>query len=274
MRELTPLLDGLGFPESIRWHDGRAWLCNWGTGAVLAVTAPGSAETPVQLSRQALPYSIDWLIDGRLLVVDGPRRRLLVHNPDDGLAPFADLTAFGPAPFNELVSDGLGGAFVNGGSGLIVHVDPQGIARVVADGLQWPNGMALLQHEQTLVVADSHTRQLLAFDIEHDRSLSGRRIWASLADAPDGICADVDDTIWVASVPGQHCIRVAAGGDEIDRVNVGQAAFSCALGGPGRRTLFIGAADWPGMAAAMSAGPGTTGRLLATDTHSSPGGGT
>src|SRR5947207_8864368 len=30
MTETQLVIDGLGFPESTRWHDGRVWLCNWG----------------------------------------------------------------------------------------------------------------------------------------------------------------------------------------------------------------------------------------------------
>jgi hypothetical protein len=39
MMDLSLMIDGLGIPESTRWHDGKAWLCNWGAGEVLAVTA-------------------------------------------------------------------------------------------------------------------------------------------------------------------------------------------------------------------------------------------
>ena len=40
--------------------------------------------------------------------------------------------------------------------------------REVADGLKWPNGMALLDDGRTLVVADSHAQQLVAFDVQDD----------------------------------------------------------------------------------------------------------
>ena len=38
-RQLTPhvLLDGLAIGESARWHDGRLWFANWGTGEIIAV---------------------------------------------------------------------------------------------------------------------------------------------------------------------------------------------------------------------------------------------
>jgi sugar lactone lactonase YvrE len=268
--ETNVLLGGLGFPESTRWRGGRVWLCNWGAGEVLAVTPDGGREVMARLAPQTLPFSIDWLPDGRLLVIDGPQRRLLCEEPEGTFGTIADLAGFGPAPFNELVVDGAGNAYVNGGPGLIVGVRPDGTVREVADGLQWPNGMALVDEGQTLVVADSHAEQLVGFDVAGDGTLSGRRVWAALEHAPDGICADADGAVWVASVPGQHCVRVLEGGDVLNTVAVDRGCFACMLGGEDGRTLFIAAAEWRGMEKAMRKGPGQTGRLLAAPEQPAP----
>jgi sugar lactone lactonase YvrE len=209
MGDTQVVLEGLGFPESTRWRDGRIWLCNWGFGEVLAVTPDGRREVVAQLAPNTLPFSIDWLPDGRLLVIDGPRRTLLRREPDATLTTVGDLTGYGPAPFNELVVDSAGNAYVNGGTGSVVLVRRDGTVRTVADGLLWPNGMALVDHGRTLVVADSHANQLVAFAVAVDATLSNRRVWADLQHAPDGICADAEGAIWVASVPGRHCVRGA-----------------------------------------------------------------
>src|SRR5690242_1016775 len=156
------LIEGLGFPESTRWRDGRVWLCNWGAGEVLAIGGDGDQEVVARLPRQTLPFSIDWLPDGRLLIVDGPGRQLLVQ-AGEAFNVFADLTKFGPAPFNEIVVDAAGNVYVNGGPGVVVLVRPDGRVRQVAEGLRWPNGMALIDQGRTLVVADSHAEQLLGF---------------------------------------------------------------------------------------------------------------
>ena len=252
----------LGFPESIRWHHERIWLCNWGAGEVLALSADGEREVRLRLPPETLPFSIDWLPDGRLLVIDGTRRLLLVQEPDGSLATVADLSGCSSAPFNELVVDSAGNAYVNGGTGSIVLVAGASI-REVASGLKWPNGMALIDEGRTLVIADSHDEQLLAYDVGNDGSLSQRRVWAELENAPDGICADADGAIWVASVPGQHCIRVREGGSVLGEVTVDRGCFACMLGGADGRTLFVAAAQWRGMEAAMRDGPGSTGRVIA-----------
>ncbi|MBV8987237.1 MAG: SMP-30/gluconolactonase/LRE family protein [Solirubrobacterales bacterium] len=260
--ETHVLLDGLGFPESTRWRDGRIWACNWGAGEVLAVSSGGIREVTARLAPHTLPFSIDWLPDGRLLVVDGPRRLLLRQGQDGALAAIADLTGFGPAPFNELVVDASGNAYVNGGPGTVVCVAADGSVRQVASGLKWPNGMALIDDGRTLVVADSHAQQLVAFEVRDDASLSDRRVWAELEHAPDGICADADGATWVATVPGQRCMRVREGGQVLGTVTADRGCFACMLGGDDGRTLFIAAAEWHGMEAAMRDGPGVTGQLL------------
>ncbi len=269
MSEPKVLLNGLGFPESTRWHEGRAWLCNWGTGEVLAVNGDGEREVAASLARETIPLSIDWLPDGRMLIVDGPGGRLLRQEPGGNLHPVADLTAVGRPPFNELVVAPDGNAYVNGGPGIIC-VKPDGGMRVVADGLQWPNGMAITDDGRTLIVADSHLKQLLAFEVASDGTLAGRRIWADLEDAPDGICADADGAVWVATVPGQRCERVREGGEVLSTVAVDRGCFACMLGGEDGRTLFIAAAEWPGMAVAMSQGPNWTGQLLAAAGQPAP----
>ena len=270
MSETTLMLDGLGFPESTRWHDGRIWLCNWGSGEVLAVASGGEAEVMARLAEPTLPFSIDWLPDGRLAIVDGPRGVLLRQERDGSLETVADLTALGPPPYNELVIAGAGNAYVNGGPGSVVLVRPDGHVRQVADGFRWPNGMALIDGDRTLVVADSHLEQLIAFDVGSDGALSGRHVWADLEHAPDGICADADGAVWVASVPGQYCVRVRQGGEVLDTVEVDRGCFACMLGGNDGRTLFIAAARWRGMEAAMSEGPGRTGQLLAAPGQPAP----
>ena len=236
---------------------------------MLAVSSDGGREVMARLAPQSIPMSIDWLPDGRMLVIDGPAGRLLRQEPDGTLGIVADLTALGRPPFNELVVDAAGNAYVNGGPG-IVCVRPDGSMRQVADGLQWPNGMALVDGDRVLVVADSHAEQLVAFEVEDDGALGDRRVWADLEYAPDGICADSDGAVWVASVPGQRCARVREGGEVLDTVAVDRGCFACMLGGEDGRTLFIAAAEWHGMQAAMSNGPDWTGQLLAAPNRPAP----
>jgi sugar lactone lactonase YvrE len=70
--------------------------------------------------------------------------------------------------------------------------------------------------------------------------LTGRREWAPLPGiAPDGICLCSDGTVWVANALGSECVRVAEGGEILERVITSQGCFACMLGGEDRRTLYL-----------------------------------
>jgi sugar lactone lactonase YvrE len=270
MRGLSVVTDGLGIPESTRWRDGKVWLCNWGAGEVLAVTPGGEREVIAQLAPQTLPFSIDWLPDGRILVVDGPRRLLLRVEPDGALVPLAELSSLGDGAANELVVDGTANAYVNGGAGSVVRITPDGSVDKVADGLKFPNGMALIDRDRTLIVADSYAQALIAYEVHGDGPPSAGRVWAELEHAPDGICADADGALWIATVPGRRCIRVREGGEVLDTVAADRGCFACMLGGDDGRTLFIATAKWRGMETLAKDGPGLTGQMLAAPNQPSP----
>jgi sugar lactone lactonase YvrE len=73
-----------------------------------------------------------------------------------------------------------------------------GTAREVANGLAFPNGMAVTPDNDTLIVAESFAARLTAFDIAADGNLSNRRVWADVTG--DGICIDAEGAVWCSAV--------------------------------------------------------------------------
>jgi sugar lactone lactonase YvrE len=260
MPQTRTLLTGLGFGESPRWHHGRLWFCNWGFGEVMTVDLDGNSDVVAQVPT-TIPFSIDWLPDGRLLVVSGQEALVLRQEPGGALVTHADLTGL-DSVFNEIVVDGRGNAYVNGG--IVALVAPDGSARQVAGDLEFGNGMAVTPDNSTLIVAESHGNRLTAFDVAADGSLSGRRVWADLEGGfPDGICIDADGAVWYADVPNKRCVRVREGGTVLQTIDLDRGCFACMLGGRGGRTLFMVAAEWRGMEH-MTDGA-KTGQVLAAD---------
>ena len=272
MSRWTQLLDGIALGESPRWHGGRLWFSDWGAGEILAVT-PG-AEPEVVARLPSFPFSMDWLPDGRLLVVS--QAEVLRLDASGSLVPYADLGPVSEQAWNEIVVDAAGNTFVDcvgfdlmagdePAPGLVAVVTPDGAVRRVADGLEFPNGMAVTPDGTTLVVAESYAGRLTAFDIGADGSLSGRRVWAQLAGAaPDGICLDATGAVWFADVPNRRCVRVREGGEVLDVLETDDGCFACMLGGADGRTLFMVTADWTGLSGTMGGGA-RTGRLLAAE---------
>jgi sugar lactone lactonase YvrE len=108
----------------------------------------------------------------------------------------------------------------------------------LADGLRFPNGIAVSADSKRLVVAEMDGEGLAEYDIEADGSLNFRGRFGSVK-APDGICLDRDGAVWVASFNEDAFIRLDCDGRELHRINVpGRRAIACVLGGAERRTLF------------------------------------
>jgi sugar lactone lactonase YvrE len=252
------LLTGLVFGESPRWRAGRLWLSDMGARELICVDLAGQRE--LMASIPAGLSGIGFLPDGRLLLVSMYGGLLLRREADGTLATHSDLTGLYRPPWNDLVVDGRGNAYVNNlgfdfgtnaefAPGSIVLVTPDGSARSVADGLAFPNGMAVTPDNDHLIVAESYGNRLTAFDIAADGSLSSQRVWAALEGGhPDGICIDSEGAVWYGDVPARSCVRVREGGEVLQTVELDRGCFACALGGENGRTLFIMAADFSSVA--------------------------
>jgi sugar lactone lactonase YvrE len=127
--------------------------------------------------------------------------------------------------------------------GRIILVTPDGEMRVAAEGLCFPNGIAVSPDNRRLVVAEMDAGCLADYDIGADGALALRRRFG-LFKAPDGICLDAEGAVWVASFNDDTFIRIDRDGRERERLTVpGRRAIACALGGPHRRTLFCLSAE-------------------------------
>jgi len=236
---------GIQMGESPRWHDGRFWMCDWLAGEILVFDDRANRHVVARV--EGLPFSIDWLPDGRLVATTPSG---VVKGPD--LSPYG---ATGQA-FNEIVVDAVGRVWVDmPGSmpweepkpGTVTVVLPDGSSRMAAGDVWFPNGMVIVG-EDTLVLAESHANRLTAWTITESGELVDRRVWAELGpgSAPDGICADAEGSVWYASVPGQSCTRVAEGGEVLETITADRGCFACMLGGNDGRRLYIVANHWAG----------------------------
>jgi sugar lactone lactonase YvrE len=248
-RTTTILLDGLAFPEGPRWHAGRLFFSDQHDRRVVVMDTNGNAETVVEVPQQ--PSGLGWLLDGRMLVVSMLDRRVL-RLEDGHLIEHADLSSLAPGECNDMVVDSRGRAYVgNFGFDMyagdearetcMIAVEPDGSARVVADGLAFPNGTVITDDGRTLIVGESYAGRLSAFTIAGDGALGARRLFAQLDGAvPDGICLDAEGAIWVACPLTGRCLRIRDGGDVLDEIAVSNTfAYACMLGGDDRRTLYM-----------------------------------
>ena len=244
MTPMKPILDGGRYFEGPRWHAGRLWFVDCMERTLLSLSPSGEREQHAKFEDDT-PCGLGVLPDGKIVVLTMFRKRLMAF-ADGQLSLYADLSRIATGT----IVDGLGRAYVGdlgfdlppppdrGPVGRIILVMPDGETRVVADGLRFPNGIAVSADNSRLVVAEMDGECLAEYDIEADGGLNFRRRFGSMK-APDGICLDHEQAVWVASFDECAFIRVDRGGRELQRLEVpGRRAVACVLGGPARRTLF------------------------------------
>lgn len=268
------LLDGLLFPEGPHWRGGRLWFSDIHQHRVMTVGLDGSPDVAAECFFR--PSGLGFRGDGAALVVDMLGKRVM--RIEDGTPrEHADLGALASEACNDMVVDGAGRAYVSSlgrrgppdaprparlrplaphvrayfvEAGVantpepseIMRVDPDGSARLAADGVLSPNGMAITPDGGTLIVAETYANRLSAFAIGPDGELGARRVFAEVGEAmPDGICLDAEGAVWIASPYTHEFLRVREGGAIADRIALpdGKLAVACMLGGEDRRTLFL-----------------------------------
>lgn len=256
MKATTTLVEGLYFGEGPRWHEGRLWFSDFYAHAVKSVDEAGALRTELELDDQ--PSGLGWLPDGRLLVVAMKERAVKRLDPT-GLVLHADISELTAHLCNDMVVDAHGTAWVgNFGFDLdaelkargpdvyadhppanLVRVDADGSVHLAAQDMHFPNGCVVSADGTTLIIAETLASCLTAFTINDDNTLTDRRVWAALDGvAPDGICLNEHNQVWVANALAAEVILVAEGGAIIDRVQTSQFCYACILGGHDGKTLF------------------------------------
>ncbi len=268
-RQFETLHSGGGFFESPRWHDGKWFVSDFYHHEIISLTEDGNVKVEMTVENQ--PSGIGWLPDGSMLVVSMKDHCILRKAMDGSIAVHARLSSYCNGPLNDLVVDSKGNAWV-GDFGFdlmnfqdpsptnLVLVKPNGETTVVATEMLFPNGMVIIDDENTLVVGETLGCRYTAFDINDDGSLSNRRVFAQLAPtptigtfndvlpqiavAPDGCCVDSDGNLWIADALGNRLLHITEGAEILEEIKApeGLGFFACMLGGSDGKTLLACAA--------------------------------
>ena len=272
MARATRIITGdLWFGEGPRWRAGRLWFSDFGEQAIRSVSPGGDVRTELALAGSR-PSGLGWTPAGELLFVSMDRGQVGRLAADGSVHTHADLSGLSRWPWNDMVVDKAGRAYVgefgfdfnadmaarglpavvaDHPSAQLVCVQPDGAVEIAAADMHFPNGSVITQDGGTLIVAETLGCRLTAFDIGRDGRLSNRRTWAPLGKRlPDGICLDADGAVWFANPDAPECVRVAEGGKVLEVIETGLPCFACMLGGDDGRDLFMLTASWgaPGVA--------------------------
>ena len=249
---LRTLVAGGRYLESPRWHGDYLWMVDSLARMILRLRATGDCEKVCDV--EGVPGGLGVRSTGEVVVVSMFKGMLLEYRAGH-LTTLADLRAVAAGTLDDMIIDGQGRAYVGdlgfdlrrpatGALGRVILVPREGTSpRVVAEGLRFPNGLAVSGDGKQLLVAESAGDCLVRFDIEDDGSLLFRGRFGRLGE-PDGICMDREGCVWVSLFKEDAFARVDGAGRVLERVSTpGRRAVACALGGQDRRTLFCLSAE-------------------------------
>ncbi len=172
-----------GRPNGAIVEDDYLWFCDSGYNAIRRLHLPSGQLDAVldRISGQPLNMPNDLLFDAQ-------------HN--------LVFTCPGPPDGDQL--------------GYVAVYRPTGSAEIVADGLVYPNGLALFPQTHTLLIGETHQQRIWCghWDTE-GISWENIRVWASVVEAPDnaplpgpdGMCVGPDGNLY-ATVFGVGQVRV------------------------------------------------------------------
>lgn len=253
------LASGFGYLEAARWRDGGLYFSDVKERKVFRMAPDGSYAVVLELPQR--PSGLGWTTAGDLLVVGMEDNSLKRVGAGGDIHASLDLSGHA-IHTNDMTVDARGNAYVTQfGYDLFEHAppEPSDIVRIdeagnvahFGGGLVFPNGIVIAPDGKTLVVAESFSHRLTAFDVAPDGGLSNQRLFAQFGDPerdiPDGICMDSAGAVWAAMPFAGEFRRVLDGGTVTDRITpapgAGTYCVDCILGGKDGRTLFMLVAD-------------------------------
>jgi sugar lactone lactonase YvrE len=253
--EATLVADGFRVGEGPRWHSDRLWFSDIFDEKVYSFHEDTGLTIQARLER---PSGLGWLPDGSLLVAilareDGMNYRgpaVLSRVDKNQVQTFLALDETNTS-FNDMVTLACGRSYLNlyrgGGIGSdeLLLVEADGSSRIVASELFHPNGMAVTPDGQTIIMSETHNGHITSFSIDEDGGLFDKKTFASDLQLPDGLCLDAEGAVWIGSLFASEFLRVGECGAITHRVRVPTPYWALApmLGGAGRRTLYLLAAD-------------------------------
>ena len=247
------LVGGFQFTEGPVWHpDGYLLFSDIPANVIFKYTADEILETYLSPSQNSNGLTLDR--NGQLVACEHSGRRISrqspsrlmetvashwggkrLNSPNDVVVHSSGCIFFTDPPYGikpEEVELGFNGVY---------RIDSDNSVKLLESDFEGPNGLAFSPDESVLYVDDSERRNVRAFDVLEDCSLSRDRIFMDMdvpaTGNPDGMKVDIDGNLYVTGGGGIWVITP-------DGTHLGTIAFpeqpaNLAFGGDSYQTMFI-----------------------------------
>jgi sugar lactone lactonase YvrE len=237
--------EGLRYAEGLAVDsEGAVYFADSGAGRIYKLEQ-GRARVITRQSEGAKGLAFG--PDGRLFACQAGKRRVVAYGTDGKESVVAD----GVDP-NDIVINRDGGLyFTDSLRQRVWYVDPAGVARVVDEGLAFPNGLVFWPDRGTLVVADTRGDHLSAYRVERNGDIAFRQSYYPLRSLPgridsgaDGLAVDSAGRLYATTLVGLQMFDPTGRlGGVIHMPSGTDFMTSVAFGGPKFDELYVTCVD-------------------------------
>jgi len=168
--------------------------------------------------------------DGSVITVADQYQEKKLNSPNDCVVRSDGIIYFTDPPY------GLEGRPQECPFNGVFRVSPGHEPVLLLEDMEKPNGLAFSPDEQFLYIADTSREHIRVFSVDPSGDLKEGRVFASVG-RPDGMKADVDGNLYVASTEG--IVVFNPGGNRLEVLAVPERPSNCAFGDRDKKTLFI-----------------------------------
>ena len=205
-----------------------------GVGDIFVTLPEGSTGNGIRFGRDGTMFVADYT-GHNILQVNPETRKVstLAHNPNmnqpNDLAISPDGTLWASDP-NWKES-----------TGQVWRIDADGTVTLVAPDMGTTNGIEVSPDGKTLYVNESAQRNIWAFTISDDKSLTDKRLFKKFDDHGfDGQRCDADGNLYVTRYGKGTVVKLSPKGEILQEINVlGSRPSNLCFGGPGGKTVYV-----------------------------------
>ncbi|KAB8041361.1 SMP-30/gluconolactonase/LRE family protein [Janthinobacterium aquaticum] len=205
-----------------------------GKGEVYLTLPGASIANGIRFGSRGQMYLADY-IEHTIYVVDPATRALTIHARDARMTQPNDIAI--------TANDVLYASDPNwkANTGRVWRIDPDGTVTLALDTMGTANGIEVSPDGATLYVNESVQRNIWAYDIAPDGSLSNKRLLIKFDDfGMDGMRVDVDGNLYVTRYGKSTVVKLSAQGKLLREISVpGAKPSNITFGGPDGRTAYV-----------------------------------
>ncbi|WP_312438476.1 SMP-30/gluconolactonase/LRE family protein [Janthinobacterium sp.] len=205
-----------------------------GKGEVFLTLPGASIANGIRFGSRGQMYLADY-IEHTIYRVDPLTRAVTVHARDERMTQPNDIAI--------TQDDVLYASDPNwkNDTGRVWRIAPDGTVTLALDTMGTANGIEVSPDGRTLYVNESVQRNLWAYTIEKDGSLSGKRLLKTFDDfGMDGMRVDVDGNLYVTRYGKGTVVKLSPEGAVLREITVpGAKPSNITFGGPDGRTAYV-----------------------------------